>query len=258
MPKHHISRPLGAAALLLVSALFAFSPVSPVHAAEVRVAVAANFTDAVKEIGAAFEKKTGHKAVFSFGSTGQLFTQITQDAPFEVFLAADQTRPEKAVADKLAVEGSRFTYATGRIVLFSKDRNLVKGDATLKTAAFGKIAIANPATAPYGAAAVETMKALGVYDALKGKLVQGNNIAQTYQFVDTGNAELGFIALSQVAGREDGSRWIVPDNLYATIAQDAVLLNRGARNEAAAAFVAFLKGPEARAVKQKYGYGPGE
>lgn len=228
------------------------------HAGEVRVAVAANFIGAVKEIAVLFEKATGNKAVLSFGSTGQLYTQITQGAPFEVFLAADMARPEKAVEEGFAVPGSRFTYATGKIVLFSKNEDLVKGKETLVDENFAKIAIANPVTAPYGTAAVEAMKALGVYNKLIPKIVQGNNIAQTYQFVNTGNAEIGFVALSQVAGHQEGSRWIVPDDLYSVIAQDAVLLKQGADNEAARAFLVFLKGPEARAVKEKYGYGAGE
>ncbi|MGE4220021.1 MAG: molybdate ABC transporter substrate-binding protein [Alphaproteobacteria bacterium] len=229
-----------------------------VQAAETKVAVAANFTEAAKEIGAAFETATGHKAVFSFGSTGQLYNQIAQAAPFEVFLAADRATPKKAVDEGFALADSRFVYATGRIVLFSKDKALVKGAETLKAGSFAKIAIANPATAPYGAAAVAAMKALGVYDALSAKIVQGNNIAQTYQFVDTGNAEIGFVALSQVANGDEGSRWAVPGDLYPAIAQDAVLLKTGAGNPAARAFLAFLKGPEARAIKEKYGYGPGE
>jgi molybdate transport system substrate-binding protein len=226
-------------------------------AGQTKIAVAANFTDAAKEIGALFEQKTGHKAVFSFGSTGQLYAQITQDAPFEVFLAADRARPQKAEEQGHAVAGSRFTYATGKIVLFSTDAALVKGEATLRQARFAKLAIANPATAPYGAAAVEAMKALGVYDALAPRIVQGNNIAQTWQFIDTGNAELGFVALSQVAGHDRGSRWLVPESLHATIAQDAVLLERGANDDAAKAFVAFLRGPGANAIKEKYGYGTG-
>lgn len=227
------------------------------HAADVKVAVAANFTEAAKEIGTLFEAATGHRAVFSFGSTGQLYTQITQDAPFEVFLAADQARPEKAVEEGLAVPGSRFTYATGRLVLYSRDAGRVTGEETLKNGDFTRIAIANPVTAPYGAAAVEAMRNLAVHDALAGKIVQGTNIAQTHQFVDTGNAEVGFVALSQVAGRDGGSRWMVPETLHATIAQDAVLLKKGAGNEAARAFVAFLRGPEANGVKEKFGYGTG-
>jgi molybdate transport system substrate-binding protein len=226
-------------------------------AGEVKVAVAANFTEAAKEIGALFEKATGDKAIFSFGATGQLYTQITQEAPFEVFLSADQKTAKKAVAEGFALRDSLFTYATGKIVLFSKDKDLVQGEETLKDGKFAKIAIANPATAPYGAAAVEVLKALGVYDALSPKIVQGNNIAQTYQFVDTGNAELGFVALSQVVNKDEGSRWIVPGKLYAMIAQDAVLLKTGEANPAAKAFLTFLQGPEAREVKEKYGYGVG-
>jgi len=245
-------------ASFVFSTLVAFVLAAAAHAGEARVAVAANFTDAAKEIGQVFEAKTGHSVVFSFGSTGTLFTQISQDAPFDVFLAADQARPEKAEAEGYAVKGSRFTYATGKIVLFSMDAGLVKGEETLKAGRFNKIAIANPATAPYGAAAVETLKKLGVYDGLADRIVQGNNIAQTYQFVETRNAELGFVALSQVAAHDKGSRWLVPDDLYTTIAQDAVLLRKGAGNEAAKAFVAFLKGPEALEIKTKYGYGAGD
>jgi molybdate transport system substrate-binding protein len=157
----------------------------------------------------------------------------------------------------LGIADSLFTYATGKLVLFSKNKELVKGEETLKKGNFEKIAIANPETAPYGAAAVEVMKNLGVYDALAPKIVQGNNISQAYQFVDTGNAELGFVALSQTINKDEGSRWVVPDKLYATIAQDAVLLKKGEGNPAAQAFLTFLKGPQARAVKEKYGYGVG-
>jgi molybdate transport system substrate-binding protein len=225
------------------------------RATEVKVAVAANFTDAVKEIGALFEKATGHKAVFSFGPTGGLYNQITQAAPFEVFLAADQATPAKALKEGHAVEGSAFTYATGKLVLFSKIDGMKLGVSTLKEGKFAKIAIANPKTAPYGTAAVEVMQKLGVYDALKGKIVEGYNIAQTYQFVDTANAEIGFIAFAQVALKPGGSRWVVPANMHKTIAQDAVLLKTGAGNDAAKAFLTFLKGAEARKVIEKYGYG---
>jgi molybdate transport system substrate-binding protein len=237
--------------------LFALLAVAPGVAGEIRVAVAANFIEPVKEIGALFEKQTGHRAVFSSGGTGQLYAQITQDAPFEVFLAADQATAQKAIDGGFAVPGSRFTYATGRLALFGKDRALVNGQATLREGRFQKLAIANPATAPYGAAAVQAMKALGVYDALTPKLVQGNNIAQTHQFVETGNAELGFVALSQIVRHAEGSRWLVPESLHAPIAQDAVLLKRGVDSEAARAFLALLKGPEGRVVVQKFGYGAG-
>jgi molybdate transport system substrate-binding protein len=249
-----LSHAWGGASLVLLASIASSLPCA---AGEVKVAVAANFTEAAKEIGALFKKATGDEAVFSFGSTGQLFTQITQAAPFEVFLAADQKTPKQAVARGFAVPDSLFTYASGKVVLFSKSKGLVKGEETLKQGKFAKIAIANPETAPYGAAGVEVMKKLGVYDALAGKIVEGNNIAQTYQFVETGNAEVGFVALSQVINKDEGSRWIVPDNLYATIAQDAVLLKQGEGNPAAKAFLTFLKGPEARAVKEKYGYGVG-
>ena len=224
------------------------------EAASTKVAVAANFTEAAKDIAAAFENKTGDEVELSFGSTGMLYTQISQGAPFEVFLAADQARPEKAVAEDLAVKGSAFTYAVGRIVLYSTDPGLVDGPKTLRNGGFDKLAIANPKTAPYGAAAVEAMKRLEVYDALRPKLVKGSNIAQAYQFAQTGNAELGFVALSQVAGSKDGSRWEVPADLYAPIRQDAVLLKSGADSRTARAFLDFLKGPEAAAIIQKYGY----
>lgn len=245
------------AVVLVWSVLLIASPQALV-AGEVRVAVAANFTQAAKEIGASFARETGHRAVFSFGSTGQLFTQIGLDAPFEVFLAADTARPQMAVEQGLALAGSRFTYARGRLVLFSSDEGLVDGEATLKRDGFHKIAMANPVTAPYGAAAVQVLKALGVHDALKDRFVLGNNIAQTFQFVGTGNAELGFVAYSQVMDRTDGSRWLIPDHYYAPIAQDAVLLKRGAENAAARAFMVYLQGAQAQAIKNKYGYGGGD
>ena len=225
---------------------------------EVRAAVAANFTEAARQIATLFEAETGHEAILSFGSTGQLYAQITQGAPFDVFLAADQARPKRAIDEGFAVTGSRFTYVTGRLALFSNDPDLVTDDATLRDGGFTRLAIANPVTAPYGAAAVETLTALGLYNDLRPKIVQGNNIAQTYQFVATGNAELGFVARAQIAGHDRGSRWPVPDALYAPIAQDAVLLTRAADNRAARAFMAFLQSPAGRRVTEKYGYGPGE
>ncbi|NVN88162.1 MAG: molybdate ABC transporter substrate-binding protein [Rhodopseudomonas sp.] len=231
---------------------------SNAFAASANIAVAANFTDAAKEIAAAFKQKTGHEAVLSFGSSGQFFTQITQDAPFQVFLSADAERPKKLEDDGLGVAGSRFTYAIGKLVLWSKTPGLVKGEETLKAASFAKLSICNPVAAPYGAAAVEAMKALNVADALQPKLVEGANITQAFQFVQTGNAEVGFIALSQLTGSNEGSRWVVPQNLYTPIRQDAVLLKKGAANEAATAFMTFLKGPEARAIIEKYGYEIGE
>jgi molybdate transport system substrate-binding protein len=241
-----------------VVAAGASGTVSSAIAADINVAVAANFTEPAKEIAALFERKTGNKVVFSFGASGQFYTQITQDAPFQVFLSADQERPEKAVSEGFAVPGSRFTYAVGKLVLWSRDPNLIKGESTLKDGTFTKIAIANPVAAPYGTAAIETVKALRVYETLLPKIVQGNSIAQTFQFVDTGNAELGFVALSQVIERKEGSRWLVSNSLYSPIKQDAVLLKKGAGVEAAKAFLEFLKGPEAAAIETKFGYGTPE
>ena len=229
-------------------------PCTNLPAAQTNVAVAANFAEAAKEIAAAFKQKTGHDAVLSFGASGQFYTQITQGAPFEVFLSADETRPKKLVDDGLAVPGSRFTFAIGKLALWSKTPDLVKGEATLKTAAFAKLSICSPVAAPYGAAAVETMKSLKVFEMLEPKLVEGATITQAYQFVETGNAELGFVALSQLTGPETGSRWLVPQELYPPIRQDAVLLKSGTMNEAATGFIAFLRSPEARVIIEKYGY----
>jgi molybdate transport system substrate-binding protein len=232
------------------------SLISPAaHAATTNAAVAANFTEPAKEIAQLFESKTGHRVLLSFGATGQFYTQITQGAPFQIFLSADQSTPKKLVDEGLTVADSLFTYAVGKLVLFSANAKTVVGEPTLRDGKFNKIAIADPVTAPYGTAAVETMKALGVYDALVGKIVQGSNISQTFQFVDTGDAELGFVALSQVIVARGGSKGIVSPNLYSPIRQDAVLLRNGADNEAAKAFLAFLKGAEAATVMERFGYG---
>lgn len=224
------------------------------EAAQVQVAVAANFTEPAKEIAALFKKKTGNDVLLSFGASGGFYMQIIHDAPFQVFLSADEERPKLAVEKGYAVPESRFTYAVGKLVLWSRVMDVAKGEAALKAGAFSRLAIANPKSAPYGTAAVETMKALGLYDSLQPKIVQGNSIAQTFQFVDTKNAELGFVALSQLHGVSDGTRWVVPGNLHAPIRQDAVLLKKAANDEAAKAFLAFLKGPEARAVIERFGY----
>ena len=236
------------AALVLLSACRA-PDTQPVH-----IAVAANFTEPAKEIAERFHEETGHKTLMSFGATGQLFTQIPQDAPFEVFLAADQETPRKAVTEGLAVEDSLFTYAVGRIALYSSSLDVSNGEMVLRDGKFEKLSIANPLTAPYGAAAIEAMKALGLYEKLEKKIVQGNNIAQTFQFVETGSAELGFVALSQVVGRNRNSVWIVPDTLYSAIRQDAVLINKSAGHDGARAFMTFLRGEQALRIMEKYGY----
>jgi molybdate transport system substrate-binding protein len=234
-------------------ALFAL-PASAL-AADTQVAVAANFTEPAKEIAAAFAKATGHHAILSFGSSGAFYTQMAHGAPFEVFLSADAERPQKAEAEGLAVPGSRFTYAVGRLVLYSTQAALVdpKG-AVLKKGGFAKLSIADPVAAPYGVAAVETMKKLGVYPALQPKIVQGSSITQAYQFVATGAAELGFVALSQVIAEKGGSRWLVPTNLHTPIDQQAVLLKTGAANPAAKAFLVFLKGKQAGTIIKRFGY----
>lgn len=241
--------------VLMLLAIGCQLPVASARAGEAKVAVASNFSEPAKEIASAFEKASGHRLLLSFGATGQFFAQITQGAPFDVLLAADAATPAKVVAEGHGVAGSTFTYAIGKLALYSKTPGLALGPAALKEAKFEKIAIANPATAPYGAAAIEVLKALGVESAWRAKIVQGNNIAQTFQFIDTGNAELGFVALSQIAVVEGGSRWLVPGELYTPIAQDAVLLKQGASNDAAKAILAFLRSPEAAAVLSRYGYG---
>jgi len=238
----------------LVGAILALGA-SPALAAQTQVAVASNFTDTAKEIAAAFKAATGDEAVLSFGASGQFYTQITKGAPFEVFLSADADRPKKADADGLSVPGTRFTYAVGRLVLFSKTPGLVDDrGAVLSSGKFAKLSIADPASAPYGEAAIETLKTLKLYDTLQPKIVQGSNITQAYQFVETGAAELGFVALSQVINETGGSRWLVPAADHAPIEQQAVLLKTGARNPAAKAFIDFLKSPTGVAIIKKYGY----
>lgn len=230
----------------------------PALAQDANVAVAANFTEPAKAISAAFTAATGRRVALSFGSSGQFYAQMTHGAPYEVFLSADAERPQKAEQAGLTVPGSRFTYAVGRLVLYSKTPGLVdaKG-AVLARGRFQKLAIADPQAAPYGLAAVQTMQKLGVWTAVQPKLVQGASITQAYQFVATGAAELGFVALSEVVDAPGGSRWIVPETLHAPIAQQAVLLKTGQNDPTARAFLDFLKSPPARAIIRRFGYAPG-
>lgn len=225
---------------------------------QVSVAVAANFTAPMQKIAAEFEKDTGHKAQLSFGATGKFYAQIKNGAPFQALLAADDETPAKLEQEGLAVPGSRFTYAIGTLVLWSMQPGAVdaRGEV-LKKGGFNKLAIANPRLAPYGRAAVEVLTGLGLLDALTPKFVHGENIAQTWQFVGTGNAELGFVALSQVMqdGKiAKGSAWVVPARLHAPIRQDAVILATGKGNAAAEALMKYLKGAKVRAIIQDYGY----
>mgnify|MGYP006288412193 CR=1 FL=1 len=254
MPTNPFALRIAGAAL----ALWALAGPSPAQTGEVRIAVAANFTEPAKEIAAGFEKATGHRTVLSFGATGQFYAQIVQGAPFEVLLSADRATPEKAVREGFAVAGTQYTYAVGKLVLFSKDSSLSLGEDFLKQGRFQKLAIANPAAAPYGAAAVETLQAMQLWSAMQPKIVQGQNIAQTFQFVDTGNAEIGFVALAQIAQIKEGSRWIVPPRYHSPILQDAVLLKPGEHKPAARAWLAYLKSEPARLLIERYGYGVGD
>ncbi|WP_372826481.1 molybdate ABC transporter substrate-binding protein [Polaromonas sp.] len=242
--------------IVVLGLLFA----APVLAGDVQVAVAANFTAPMKIIAADFEKDTGHKVVLTFGATGRFYAQITNGAPFEVFLSADDDAPKKLEQAGAAVSGSRFTYATGKLALWSAQPGLVDAQGeVLKKGNFRKLAIAAPKLAPYGAAAMETIRQLGLQAALAPKLVTGESIGQAFSFVATGNAEIGFVALSQVVegGKlRSGSAWLVPDNLHAPIRQDAALLTRGKDNPAARQLMAFLKTNKARAVIRSFGYQP--
>ena len=229
-----------------------------VKAAEVKVAVAANFSAPMKVIAEQFERDTGHKAILSLGATGQLYAQIRNGAPFEIFLSADDETPLKLEKDGLAVIGTRFTYAIGKLVLWSKNPQLVdnKGEV-LKTNSFEKIALANPKLAPYGAAAMQTLQKIGLASSLAPKIVEGSNISQTYQFVASGNAALGFVALSQVYenGRlKEGSAWQVPAHLHEPIRQDAILLKHAKDNSAAEALMKYLRSEKARSIIVAYGY----
>ncbi len=235
-----------------------FTAAASCMADEVQVAVAANFAEPIKAVAAVLQKTTGHTLQVTLGATGKLYAQIKNGAPFEVFLAADTATPAKLEAEGLAQPGSRFTYATGKLVLWSADAAKVDAQgAVLKTGDFRKLAYASPKVAPYGAAAVQTMDKLGLTAALTPKLVQGESIGQTYGFVHTGNAELGFVALSQVlvGGQlKSGSMWLVPQTLYAPIQQDAVVLQRGANNPAAQALVKLLQSPNIKELIRSYGY----
>jgi len=245
--------------LAIASALFGVAA----QAGEVTVAVAANFTAPMQKIAKAFEQDTGHKAQLAFGATGKFYAQIKNGAPFAVLLAADDETPARLEKEGLAVAGTRFTYATGRLALWSKKANVVddKGEV-LRSNSFNKlgihkIAMANPKLAPYGIAAMEVINKLGVQTNVIPKLVQGESIGQTYQFVSTENAQLGFVALSQISidGRiTQGSAWVVPQNLHTPLKQDAVLLNPGKDNAAANALLKYLQGDTAKAIIIRYGY----
>jgi molybdate transport system substrate-binding protein len=239
----------------LVALACAAAFAGPVSAGEVQVAVAANFAGPMARIAEAFAAATGHTVKVSSGATGKFYTQIVAGAPFEVMVSADDETPKKLIAEGHAVAGSNFTYAIGKLALWSAQPGLVDDQgAVLAKGNFAHLAIANPKVAPYGAAAMEVLKAR----QLAPRLVTAESIAQAYQFVATGNAELGFVAFSQIAAADQevkGSYWLVPPTLYGEIRQDAVLLKAGEKNPAASALLAYLKSDSARATIRRYGYG---
>jgi len=225
---------------------------------QVQVAVAANFAAPMKQIAVAFEQTTGHKVSLSFGATGKFYSQIKNAAPFDLLLAADQTVPIQLEHDNAAVIDTRFTYAIGKLVLWSAKPDLVDNQgAILNQGGFNHLAIAAPTQAPYGRAAKETLVALDLFVELSPKLVQGESVGQTYSFIATGNAELGFIALSQALENNQakvGSMWVVPTHLYTPLLQDAILLKHGQHNSAALALLDYLKSDQVRQIVRTYGY----
>ncbi|WP_137173385.1 molybdate ABC transporter substrate-binding protein [Massilia sp. HP4] len=228
------------------------------HAGEVQVAVAANFAGPMEKLAAGFERDTGHKAIVASGATGKFYAQIRNGAPFEVMLSADDDTPARLEKEGHVVAGSRFTYATGRLVLWSaRDGVVDAGGNVLRTGSYRHLSIANPKTAPYGAAAVATLQKLGLYQTVQPRIVQGENIAQAWQFASTGNAELGFVAQAQVwrDGKfTSGSGWIVPATMHDPIRQDAALLSKGAKNPAAQALLQYLRTDKAKALIRSFGY----
>lgn len=240
-----------AAVVLLVAA--AISAV-PAQAGTVHAAVAANFTKVAEQLGADFKTATGHDVVFSFGATGALYTQITQAAPFDVFFSADDKRTKTAIDEGFGVEGTDFTYAVGKVVLYSPVLDVTDGEAMLRANAFQHIAVADPKTSPYGAAGVAVLEALGLTEAVTPKIVTGENITQTLQFVDSGSAELGFVALSQVVGKPATQLWLPPQESHPAIRQNAVLLKVGEGNEAAVAFIEYVRSEPSIAVIKAAGY----
>lgn len=231
------------------------SDAAPLAAAEANVAVAANFTQVATDIAAAFEQQTGDHVNLSFGATGTLYTQISQGAPFDVLLSADDKRTRSAIKEGFGVAGTEFTYAVGKVVLYSPAIDVTDGAAVLQAGAFQHLAVANPKTAPYGTAAMAALDTLGLATVVAPKIVTGENITQTLQFVASGNAELGFVALSQVIGKPASQVWMVPDTDYPPVRQNAVLLSHGSANQAARDFLDFVRSDTAAALIAAAGYG---
>ncbi len=231
--------------------------VTPAFAEQALVAVAANFIPPFREIATEFEKSTGHNLQVSGGSSGNFYTQIKNGAPFDVFFSADMERPKLLEDEGFGVKDSRFTYAIGRLVLWSTNADLVKGEETVRSKNFKRLAMANPKTAPYGVAAMQAMQKLELWDSLQSQIVMGESIGQTMGFIESGNAQLGFVALSQVMDpkiKGKGSRWDVPTTLHEPIKQDVILLTKGKDNPAAKALMEFIGSPQAKAIIEHYGY----
>lgn len=223
------------------------------------VAVAANFAEVMERLESDFERQSPHALTVTSGSTGKLYAQISAGAPFDVLLAADQSYPARLESAGLAIRGSRFTYATGRLSLWSADAARISGDgaAVLRRGEFRRLAMANPELAPYGVAARELLEALNLFDSLRERIVMGENIGQTHAMVATGNAELGLVARAYVMSERNttgGSHWDVPPDYHSPIRQDAVLLTRAEDNSAARDLLAYLRRPDVREVIREYGY----
>lgn len=242
----------------LALVLMASAAINGASAEEIHAAVAANFTAAMKDIVAKYEEQSENTVTLSFGSSGKILAQIQNGAPFQIFFSADQAKPEALEQAGSTVEGSRYTYAIGSLALWSAKADFVDADLTkLKSGDYNKLALANPKLAPYGQAAIETLEALDLTQATQDKWVQGENIAQTYQFVASGNADMGFVALSQIMDKghvTEGSSWIVPAELYNPIRQDAVILKTAQDNEAVKDFMNYMQSDTAHAIIQSYGY----
>ncbi|MBN2866336.1 MAG: molybdate ABC transporter substrate-binding protein [Thiotrichales bacterium] len=233
-----------------------------VYAEKATVAVAANFTKTIESVNEAFVKKhPEHTIRFSFGPTGKLFAQISNGAPFDAFFAADEKRAQKTIENGLGVDGSYFVYAQGKIALYSAKFPVANEPLTvLKQAKFNHLAIANPKTAPYGDRSQAFLQKMGLYDAVKAKIVNGESIAHAFQYVATGNADIGFVAMSQIVDPQSpiyqkGQYWVVPQADYKPINQGAVITKRGQDNAAIKDFMAFMKTPEAIKIIENYGYG---
>jgi molybdate transport system substrate-binding protein len=230
---------------------------APVCAEQVLVAVAANFVPPFREIAIEFEAATGHTVRVAAGSSGNFYSQIKNGAPFDVFFSADMDHPKRLEDEGLGVKDSRVTYAIGRVVLWSPNADLIKGEETLRSNNFKRLAIANPKTAPYGLAAMQAMQTLDLWESVQPKIVMGENLGQTMGFIESGNADLGFVALSQVLDpkiKGRGSRWDVPTHLHEPIKQDVIVLTKGKDNPAARALLAFVNSPRVQTIIERYGY----